>query len=64
MQRRIIETHQTWTDCMIELTESHPALITKAVDQLAKDFKKMEKASKLSDGLNDYQPDSEFEEFD
>jgi hypothetical protein len=49
---------------MIELTESHPALITKAVDQLAKDFKKMEKASKLSDGLNDYQPDSEFEEFD
>ena len=62
--RFTIEMHQTWTDCMVEEVETHHELFAKAVDQLAKEIKKKEKAAKVTHDLTESQPDSEFEEVD
>ena len=62
--RLTIEMHETWTDCMMEHVETHQELFTKAVDQLAKEIKKKEKAHKVLQDLTESQPDSEFEEVD
>jgi len=62
--RLTIEMHETWTDCMMEQVETHQELFTKAVDQLAKEIKKKEKAHKVPQDLTESQPDSEFEEVD
>ena len=62
--RLTIEVHQTWTDCVVEQIETHHELFTKALDQLAKEYKKKEKAAKVPQDLNESQPDSEFEELD
>jgi hypothetical protein len=62
--RLTIETHQAWTDCMMEQVETHQELFTKAIDQLVKEIKKKEKAAKVPQDLTESQPDSEFEEFD
>ena len=61
-KRRIIEMHQTWSDCIMEQVETHHELFTKAFDQLAKEIKKKEKAAKVLQDLTESQPDSEFEE--
>ena len=61
-KRRIIQMHQTWTDCMMEEVETHQELFAKAVDQLVKEIKKKEKAAKVPQDLTESQPDSEFEE--
>lgn len=50
--RKIIATHQTWTDCVVEQIETHHELFTKAFDQLAKEIKKKEKAAKVPHDLN------------
>lgn len=63
-KRRIIQMHQTWTDCMVEEVETHHELFTKAFDQLSKEIKKKEKAAKVLQDLTESQPDSEFEEVD
>ena len=60
--RFTIEMHQTWTDCMVEEVETHHELFAKAIDQLAKEIKKKEKAAKVLQDLTESQPDSEFEE--
>ena len=51
-KRRIIEMHQTWSDCIMEQVETHHELFTKAVDQLAQEIKKKEKAAKVPHDLN------------
>ena len=51
-KRRIIQMHETWTDCMMEHVETHQELFTKAVDQLAKEIKKKEKAAKVPQDQN------------
>jgi len=48
-KRRIIEMHQTWTDCMMEEVETHHELFAKAIDQLVKEIKKKERAAKVRD---------------
>jgi hypothetical protein len=63
-KRRIIQMHQTWTDCMVDEVETHHELFTKALDQLAKEYKKKEKAAKVPQDLTESQPDSEFVELD
>jgi hypothetical protein len=50
--RKIIATHQTWTDCVVEQIETHHELFTKAFDQLAKEIKKKEKAAKVPQDQN------------
>jgi len=62
--RLTIETHQAWTDCMMEQVETHQELFTKAVDQLVKEIKKKEKAAKVPLDLTESQLDSELEEID
>jgi hypothetical protein len=61
-KRRIIQMHQTWTDCMVDEVETHHELFIKAFDQLVKEIKKKEKAAKVPQDLTESQPDSEFEE--
>jgi hypothetical protein len=63
-KRRIIEMHQTWTDCMMEEVETHQELFAKAVDQLVKEIKKKERAAKVPQDLTESWLDSEFEEVD
>ena len=63
-KRRIIEMHQTWSDCIMEQVETHHELFTKAFDQLAKEIKKKVKAANVTHDLTESQPDSEFEEVD
>jgi hypothetical protein len=41
--RKFIATHQTWADYMVEQIEIHHELFTKALDQLAKEYKKSKK---------------------
>jgi hypothetical protein len=62
--RLTIETHQAWTDCMMEQVETHQELFTKAIDQLVKEIKKKENAAKVPKDLTESQPDSECEELD
>ena len=50
--RLTIELHQTWSDCIMEQVEIHHELFAKAIDQLAKEIKKKEKAAKVPHELN------------
>ena len=50
--------------CPIIPVETHHELFAKAIDQLAKEIKKKEKAAKVLQDFTESQPDSEFEEVD
>jgi hypothetical protein len=61
-KRSTFSFQQLFTEYMMALLEVFPERISEPVDQLAKDFKKKEKAAKVPQDLTESQPDSEFEE--